>query len=269
MHFLSKSMLAGTLAILGALTAPATKADTWNRRSVVTFDGPVEIPGVHLTGWKTLPAGTYMFKLLDSHPHRNVLQVLNKEETTAYATILAIPNFRLKATDRMVLPFSGRAAGESQALRAWFYPGRGWGEEFVYSRARALELAKATNSPVLFSPVEMPEELNEPVSSAEAPIVTEMKKAPIMAITPAGEEIQLAEAVTGPPAEDERAAASLAKAGLAPVESAKTEQAAAVPPKAELAALPATGSSLGLVSLMGLLAVAGAIALKSGPGGVR
>jgi len=36
---------------------------------VVTFSGPVEIPG------KALPAGTYVFKLLDSQGNRNIVQV--------------------------------------------------------------------------------------------------------------------------------------------------------------------------------------------------
>ena len=38
--------------------APAARADDWDRKTTVTFSGPVEIPGVHLTGWGVLPAGT-------------------------------------------------------------------------------------------------------------------------------------------------------------------------------------------------------------------
>jgi hypothetical protein len=51
----------------------------------------VEIPGVHLKGWAVLPAGTYVFKILDSTSDRHIVQIFNKEETEIYATILANP----------------------------------------------------------------------------------------------------------------------------------------------------------------------------------
>jgi len=124
------------LALLGAVLAPGAKADEWNRKTVVTFSGPVEIPGVHLKGWGVLPAGTYVFKIMDSQSDRHIVQIFSKDEKTVYATILAIPNYRLKATDKTVMTFRERPAGEPEALRAWFYPGRNWGEEFVTPRRR-------------------------------------------------------------------------------------------------------------------------------------
>ena len=90
------------------------------------------------------------------------------------------------------MTFRERAAGEPEALRAWFYPGRNWGEEFVYPKAKAIELAKATNTPVLFTRSRFLVEVAEPIKSADAPVVVELKRAPIMAIQPTGEEVQLA-----------------------------------------------------------------------------
>ena len=52
------------LAVMGAMLAPNAKADAWNRKTVITFSGPVEIPGVHLKGWGVLPAGTYVYTYL-------------------------------------------------------------------------------------------------------------------------------------------------------------------------------------------------------------
>jgi hypothetical protein len=222
--------------------APGAKADDWNRKTVITFSGPVEIPGVHLTGWAVLPAGTYVFKILDSQSDRHIVQIFNKEETTIYATILAIPNYRLKATDKTVVTFRERPAGEPEALRAWFYPGRNWGEEFVYPKTRAIALAKETNTPVLFTAVELPVEVAEPIKTADAPIVAELKRAPIMAIKPTGEEVELAEVVT-PPAE------------LA------VETPAAAAPSANRE-LPSTASPLPLMALLGLLALGGVLALR-------
>ncbi len=139
------------LALIGVAFSPSVKADSWNRKSVITFSGPVEIPMVHLKGWRVLPAGTYVFKILDSQSNRHIVQIFNQDQTKVYATILAIPNYRLTATDKTVITFRERPAGEPEALRAWFYPGRQWGEEFVYPKAKAIELAKATNTPVLFT----------------------------------------------------------------------------------------------------------------------
>jgi hypothetical protein len=140
------------MAALGLAVAPIARADAWDKKTTITFSGPVEIPGVHLTGYGVLPAGTYVFKVLDSGSDRHIVQISSKDELTVYATILAIPNVRMKATDKTVMTFRERPAGEPEALRAWFYPGKEWGEEFVYPKARALVLAKETNTPVLFVP---------------------------------------------------------------------------------------------------------------------
>jgi hypothetical protein len=231
----------GCMALMGAILAPCAKADDWNRKTIVTFSGPVEIPGVHLAGWGVLPAGTYVFKILDSLSDRHIVQIFNSDETTVYATILAIPNYRLQATDKTVMTFRERAAGEPEALRAWFYPGRNWGEEFVYGKAKAVELAKATNSPVLFTPAELTLEVAEPIKSADAPVVLELKQAPIMAIKPTGEEVQIAEVVTPPPAQGEVAAA---------------------PAREAERMLPATASAFPLIALFGFLALCGALVLR-------
>jgi MYXO-CTERM domain-containing protein len=221
------------------MLAPSARADAWDRKTEITFSGPVEIPGVHLKGWGVLPAGAYVFKILDSQSDRHIVQIFNKEQTIVYATILAIPNYRLRATDKTVVTFRERPAGQPEALRAWFYPGRNWGEEFVYPKSKAMELAKATNTPVLFTPVEIPLEVAEPIKSADEPVVVELKKAPVMAIKPTGETVELAQVVTPPPA-----------AELAP----STEVAAKM--------LPDTSTALPLIGLLGLLALGGAAALR-------
>src|SRR5579884_331515 len=225
----------GCVVITAAVLAPAAKADDWSRKTEITFAHPVEIPGVHLAGWGVLPAGTYVFKILDSQSDRHIVQIFSKDETSIYATILAIPNYRLKATDKTVMMFDERPIGQPEALRAWFYPGMNWGEEFVYPKARAMELARSAKAPVLFTPAEIPVEVVEPIKSADAPVVAELKQAPVMAVKPTGEELQLTEAVTPPPAQTETAAAT----APVPIPAAKT--------------LPATASPLLLILLLGLL----------------
>jgi len=223
------------LALMGAVFSPGVKADAWNRKTVMTFSGPVEIPGVHLKGWGVLPAGTYVFKILDSQSDRHIVQIFNQDESQILATILAIPNYRLKVTDKTVITFRERPAGEPEALRAWFYPGRNFGEEFVYPKARAVELAKETNTAVLFTPAEVPVEVAEPIQSVDHPVVVQLKQAPVMAIQPTGEEVAVATVVTPPPAEPVQVAA---------------------------AQLPKTASSLPLFGLLGLLALGGGLVLR-------
>jgi hypothetical protein len=227
------------LALVVAVYPRSAKADAWDRKTEITFSGPVEIPGVHLQGWGVLPAGTYIFKILDSQSDRHIVQIFNQDQTIVYATILAIPNYRLQATDQTVVTFRERPAGQPEALRAWFYPGRNWGEEFVYPKAKAIELAKTTNTPVLFTAVEIPVEVATPIQSADEPVVMELRRTPVMAIKPTGEEVELAQVVTPPPA-----------AELAP------------PTEVAMKTLPKTASSLPLVALLGLLALAGASVLR-------
>jgi hypothetical protein len=222
------------VALIGTTFSPNARADAWDRKTVITFSGPVEIPGVHLAGWGVLPAGTYVFKILDSQSDRHIVQIFSQDELTVYATILAIPNYRLKATDKTVMTFRERPAGQPEALRAWFYPGRNWGEEFVYPKAKAIEIAQETHTPVLFTEAEIPLEVAVPIKTADEPVVVQLKQAPIMAIQPTGEEVKLAEVVTPPPAE------------VAAVETPET--------------LPKTASPFPLIGLFGLLALGAAVA---------
>ncbi len=146
------------------------RADNWDKKTVVTFSQPVELPGV------VLEAGTYVFKLVDSPSDRHIVRVFSEDETHLYATILAIPNYRLEPTGDTVIRFAERAATAPPALRAWFYPGDNFGQEFVYPKARATNIAAETKAPVLAAEV-TPETKTE-----------ELVKAPVETIAPPVEE---------------------------------------------------------------------------------
>ncbi|HXB20329.1 MAG TPA: hypothetical protein VNV88_03050 [Candidatus Solibacter sp.] len=201
-----------------AFLLPTAAADDWNKRTTVTFSGPVEVPGV---GAQILPAGTYLFKLMDSPSDRNIVQIFSEDGTHLYTTILAVPNYRLRVTDKTVMTFRERAEGQPEAIRAWFYPGANWGQEFVYPKARAIELAKITGSPVLATPVDL----------ALTPVET-LKTAPVEAVAPTGETIEVAKVVEPPPVET-----------------------AVDPPPAAAETLPATASWLPSLGLIGLLSL--------------
>jgi hypothetical protein len=228
MNFLKAAPTVLCAAILATAFSPSVKADQWDHKTVLTFDQPVETPGVHMQGWAVLPPGTYVFKLLGSQSDRHIVQIFNKDETMLYATVLAIPNYRLRATGKTVLTFRETPPGQPDVLRAWFYPGENFGEEFVYPKQRALELAKVTNSPVLYTPAEIPAEVTAPITSPEEPVAVTLKQAPVLAVQPSGEDLEVAQVVT--PA--------------APAE------------------LPKTASPMPLIALFGLLALGAAFGLQ-------
>src|SRR6185503_10568273 len=135
-----------TLACAAAITvalAPGARADEWNKKTILTFSGPVQIPGA------TLPAGSYVFKLADIPGNRHVVQVFDKAEQKIYTTMLAVPNERLEPSDKPVVLFSERAGGSPQAVKVWIYPGDRVGNEFVYPKTQAMRIAKETHQSVL------------------------------------------------------------------------------------------------------------------------
>jgi hypothetical protein len=186
------AMLAAGM-LLGTALVPKASASQWNEQTYLSFSQPVEVPGM------VLPAGRYEFKLLDSEADRNIVQIFNRQGTRLYATIMAIPDYRLRPTGKTVIMFEERAAGAPQAIKAWFYPGDNYGQQFVYPKARAITLAKATNQPVPSMPTEMSSSMTKPALTAKSPEVAAMKKAPLMAQKPSGEETQVAQVFTPPP----------------------------------------------------------------------
>lgn len=214
--------------------APRLKADAWNERTTVSFNEPVEIPG------QVLPAGTYVFKLMDSQSDRNIVQIFNKAENHVYATILAIPDYRLKPTGKTVITFEERAADSPQAIKAWFYPGDNYGQEFVYPKPRAEQLAKLEKGPVPSMPESMEPTTKMAAKSPTEPQVVAMKKAPVKAQQPSGEEVEIGEVVTTPP--------QLVAKNTAPAQPAET--------------LPSTGSLLPLIALIGLILTSAGLGLR-------
>ena len=62
------------VAALVAVMAPAlVNAQTYDKLAYLTFNRPVQIPGV------TLHAGTYSFRLANAATSRNVVQVLSND----------------------------------------------------------------------------------------------------------------------------------------------------------------------------------------------
>lgn len=126
-----KLFLLVSIGLIGGLI-PLAHADEWDQKTIVTFSGPVEIPG------QVLQAGTYVFKMADSQSTNNVVQVYSADEKHLYGNFLSIPEERPELTGSTVV-LEKSAAGAPETVKAWFYPGEEIGHEFLYSSPNAAE----------------------------------------------------------------------------------------------------------------------------------
>jgi len=165
----------------------------------MTVSEPIQVPN------KVLPAGTYVIKLLDSPSDRHIVQIFNADETQIQTTILAIPNYRLQPTGKTVFSFWETPPGQPKALRAWFYPGDNFGQEFAYPKSAAVQIAAVSH---------------QQVPTTEATQQTELPQAEITQTQP---EPQQVAQNTPPPAPQEVAPAPApAPVAVAPQELPKT-----------------------------------------------
>lgn len=221
-HF--RSFAIGTLAVaglglVGSAFVPRVDADQWDKKTIVTVNEPI------IAGNKVLDPGTYVWKLLDSRSDRHVVQIFDKDQQHLETTILAIPNYRLQPTGHTQFAFWETPAGVPKAVRAWFYPGDNFGQEFTYPKKLVAQLASA-------APVPVPSNYAEPAQPEPQP-QPEAQPAPEPAPTPA-------------PAPEPQAQA-------------------AAPAPAQPVALPHTASFNPLIGLLGLasLSLAGVLTLAT------
>ena len=233
-------------AALTVMLAPGARADEWNKKTILTFSGPVQIPGA------TLAAGSYVFKLADIPGNRHVVQVFDKDEKKIYTTLLAVPNQRLDPSDKPIILFSERATGSPQAVKVWYYPGETIGNEFVYPKAQAMKIAKETHTKVLA----MNEE-PKATTNAAGEIPVEMKTAAVGYFDENGNWVSdAANPVVTSTAKAEPTPAP------APTMASNTTTAGTTGSRPARKHLPRTSSSLALFELLSGLSLAGGIAAR-------
>jgi len=180
-----------SVGMLGVALSPSARADEWNKKTVMTVSEPIQVPN------KVLPAGTYVIKLLSSPSDRHIVQIFNADETQLQTTILAIPNYRIQPTGKTVFSFWETPPGQPKALRAWFYPGDNFGQEFAYPKSAAVQIAAVSHQTVPTTEASQPAELpqaevtqTQPEPQQEAqnippPAPQELAQAPAPEPTPA------------------------------------------------------------------------------------
>jgi len=110
----------------GTYFVPKVRADESDKKTIVTVNEPIQVPR------KLLPAGTYVFKLMDSND-LTLVAIFNHDESHLITTVQGIPDVRMETPDKAILQLEERPSGQPQALKAWFHPGDNFGVEFVYS----------------------------------------------------------------------------------------------------------------------------------------
>jgi hypothetical protein len=137
---------AGALALLlmvGVARPSSAQGMPSDKPIYFTFSQPVALPG------KTLPAGKYLFKLMNSQVNRTIVQVFNADGTQLQATFFTVAAERMdRPNDPEVRFMEGSETGPA-AIRTYWYPGERRGWEFIYPRSEAMRLAKAATAPVL------------------------------------------------------------------------------------------------------------------------
>src|SRR3954466_2213571 len=139
----TRSTVLAACAVLALGAGAAAQQTVQDRLTYVTFSGPVSIPG------KTLPAGTYTFKLADSPSDRHIVQVFDKDQTKLFATLLAVPADRVEAEGDPVITFKETPSDRPPAVHYWYYAGERSGNEFVYPKNQAMMIASNSNESVM------------------------------------------------------------------------------------------------------------------------
>jgi hypothetical protein len=130
-------------------------------------------------------------------------------------------------------------------MRAWFYPGDNFGQEFAYPKNMSAQIAAVVNMPV------------PTVAAASA---EEHKTAPVTATDQTGNSATLEASTYTPPA-----AAPAPEPAPAPAPAVAEVQAAPAPepqPAPAPAELPQTSSAFPLIGLLGLLSMVAFFAIR-------
>ena len=117
----------------------------WNKKTTLSTESPVEFPGI------VLESGNYVVRLREGGDRRSIVEILNQDETQVLATVVAVPDHRLRPEDNSDFTFHEIKHDGPRPVRSWFYTGDLIGLEFVYPKARAKEIAKDSDGHVMAS----------------------------------------------------------------------------------------------------------------------
>jgi hypothetical protein len=182
MKYLRNFALAAFAGCISFAVLPALQADQWDKKTLLTVNEPIQMPSCCTPDHTvTLQPGEYVLVLVDSLSDRHIVRVFDKDQKNVVTTILAIPNYRLQPTGKTVFQYWEVPAGQPKALRAWFYPGDNFGQEFAYHKQTAVQIAAYDKVPV--PAIEIDTKVEEDLKTAPLVVVDESGKTGVLALT--------------------------------------------------------------------------------------
>lgn len=229
--------------IASGVGAFRAQADEWNKKTILTVNEPIQVTDT------VLNPGQYVLKLADSNSDRHIVQIFNSDQTHLINTVMAVPNYRLQPTGKSQFMFWETPPGTARALRAWFYPGDNYGQEFSYPSHPLVLEARATAP----APAPPAQEVTPPAPQPAPQAETEPAPAPEQPSTQA-------EQPATQPQEQPEIAQNNPPPAPAPAPATQSAQQEQPKPKE----LPQTSSPYGVFGLagIGLLSLAGLLRLK-------
>lgn len=260
MKHTTKVMAISAIALLLSLPAMAQTPEV----STLPISEPTEVGGT------VLQPGTYLIRVVSPQADRNKVQITNVDRSKVYATVLTIPH-QLEPNEEMpdtMFVYFPAGEGRPRALRTWFAadPASGHGHDIVYEEGRARQLARLAKEPVVSYHDEQMADLNVitpentstpyvyepvPVVTAPAPVqTTEVTTTTVTTPAPMPEPTPVAE----PAPVYEPAPTPMASSAPETTLNTDTEDTA---PE-----MPRTASRIPMLALLGLISLAGAVALR-------
>lgn len=230
-HILSVAALVMLVGILAPNTAQAQIPEY----STVVFTEPTEVSGT------VLQPGQYLIRVLPGFSNRQRVQITNMDRSEIYTTVLTVPR-PLEPNEEVpntMLVYYPSINGEPRVLRRWYAPEPAMdrAHDFVYEESRARLLARAANDEVIAYRGTVAEDQLDTTElwtvNPDATVETWTYNEPTTTTTTT-RTTQIVE---------ERPVM------VAETRTTRTE-------------LPATGSKMPLIALLGFVAVAGALALR-------
>jgi hypothetical protein len=237
MKYLPNLALAAFAGCISFALLPTLQGDQWDKKTLLTVNEPIQVPSCCTPDHTvTLQPGEYVLLLVDSLSDRHIVRVFDKDQKNVITTILAIPNYRLQPTGKTVFQYWEVPVGQPKALRAWFYPGDNFGQEFAYHKQTAVQIATYDKAPV-------------PAIAIDTKVEEDLKTAPLVVVDESGTTSELAQTKPEPaPAPQLEQVQTAAVRAPEPVEPART--------------LPETASPMPLLGIIGILSLSAFAVLR-------
>ena len=146
MKHLRGAMLAGAVALAWCLGTSTATADDWNRRTILTIDKPMVVPGA------TLTPGTYTFMLANPDSSRDVVYIAREDGTPVISARVAHVQRSNEKRDLALWVAFNESGARMPMMRGWFFPGLMDGYEFLYPKEQARVIARAETAVIPVAP---------------------------------------------------------------------------------------------------------------------